>query len=47
MPVDGVVNMTRVSVKPDWVVRYDAVGVIVYKPLKNVVDFLISDDWKC
>ena len=47
MPVDGVVNMTSVSVKPDWTVLYDAVGFIVYKPLKHAVDFLISDDWKC
>jgi len=47
MPVDGVVNMTSVGVKPDWTVLYDAVGVIVYKPLKHAVDFLISYDWKC
>jgi len=38
--------MTSVSVKPDWTVLYDVVGVIDYKPLKHAVNFLISWCWQ-
>jgi len=38
--------MTSVSIKPDWSVVYECVGVINYELLKHVVNVLISDDWQ-
>ena len=47
VPFDRVINLTSVSINPDWSVLYDCVGVINYELLKHVVNVLITDDRQC